>query len=69
VQERAELKAKALSFLEKTERTEAEETELTAIEARVGAARQGHRALSKLQDDERNRGRRAGVDSVRTAPS
>jgi HK97 family phage major capsid protein len=54
VQERAELKAKALALLAKTERAEAEEAELTGIETRVSALDKDIALLAKLQEDERN---------------
>lgn len=53
VQERSDLKTKALGLLEKSERTEAEETELTALEGKLTALDKDIARLAKLQDDER----------------
>lgn len=53
IQERADLKAKAIKLLEKAERSEAEETELTGLEAKIDALDKDIGRLAKLQDDER----------------
>jgi HK97 family phage major capsid protein len=56
VQERAKAKAQALTLLEATERSQEQEAELTALEAKIEKLDADIARLAKLQDEERKQG-------------